>query len=115
MLSLQVYDSSLGYLLPQVRPMALSRTLLELATKKHTKDHIKREYELMRLCRINAAADPGMFSDFGNPKLYGGLVPSGCLLATSFFFACVIYTDLCFATPQTNNLWRSLGIVAGHR
>jgi hypothetical protein len=84
--------------------MALSRTLLELATKKHTKDHIKREYELMRLCRINAAADPGMFSDFGNPKLYIGLVPSGCLLATSFFFACVINTDLCCATPQTNNL-----------
>ena len=31
----------------------------------------------MRLRRLNAAADPGMFSDFGNPKLYGGLVPSG--------------------------------------
>ena len=104
MLSLQVYDSSLGYLLPQVRPMALSRTLLELATKKNTKDHIKRGYELMRLCHINAAADPGMFSDFGNPKLYIGLVPSGCLLATSFIFACVINTDLCCATPQTNNL-----------
>jgi hypothetical protein len=85
MLSLQVYDSSLGYLLPQVRPTTLSRTLLELATKKHTKDHIKRENELMRLRRLNAAADPGMFSDFGNQNLYSGFVPPGCLLATSFF------------------------------
>lgn len=56
----------------------MSDTLLELHTKKYTKDYIKREYALLRAkSELVHVMDPGMYSTFGDKKKYGGLVPTG--------------------------------------
>jgi hypothetical protein len=53
--------------------------MLELATKKHDFDHMKREHDLERLRRepFLVRSDPGMYSTFGDKQRYGGLVPTG--------------------------------------
>jgi hypothetical protein len=53
--------------------------MLELASKKHDKAHMKREHDLARrrLEPFHVRSDPGMYSTFGDKQLYGGLVPTG--------------------------------------
>jgi hypothetical protein len=64
--------------------------MLELATKKHDKDHIKREHDLERRRRepFPVRSDPGMYSTFGDKQGYGGLVPTGWQPCTYVECAC---------------------------
>jgi hypothetical protein len=63
----------------QLRPEAMSSLLLELHTKRYTKDNLTRECNLARSRRTidGAGADPGLYSPFGFKLRYGGLVPRG--------------------------------------
>ena len=62
-----------------MRPESLSDTMLELASKKYTKDRIKYEYDIQRrrVEPFNSGYDPGMYSHFGDKELYGGFVRTG--------------------------------------
>ena len=68
-----------------LRPETLSDMMLELHSKKYTKDYIRRELDLsaQRACGLleNSNHDPEMFSHFGDKKLYNGIVPTGRYLA----------------------------------
>jgi len=66
-------------LLPlQLRPESYSNVLVELHSKKHTKDQIKYEYSVLRENRkIGGRPNPGMYSTFGDKLGYGGVVPTG--------------------------------------
>ena len=68
-----------NYFPSQFRPEQLSATMLELASKRHDKAHMKREHDLARrrLEPFHVRSDPGMYSTFGDKQLYGGLVPTG--------------------------------------
>ncbi|KAK3271924.1 hypothetical protein CYMTET_19751 [Cymbomonas tetramitiformis] len=60
-----------------LRPEALSSTLLELHSKRYTRDFIRREQDLSRKRQLQPQLVADQFSSFSDPSKYGGLVPSG--------------------------------------
>jgi hypothetical protein len=63
-----------------VRPHRLSTILLAQHTARHSDDYIQRESEIEKRRAANIGEpylDGVLFSDFANPKLYAGAVPSG--------------------------------------
>jgi hypothetical protein len=68
-----------------MRPHALSDTLIELHSKKHTDDCIKRERERsLSKKRALGLELPGMFSRFSDKSKHDGLIPTGRHLSSVY-------------------------------
>ena len=65
-----------------IRPSQMRDLLLELATKQHTQDAIKREFEIKRRRQFDPNHKKGvLFSQFADPQKYAGKVPSSNYLS----------------------------------
>ena len=68
-----------------VRPEQFRDMLLELATKKHAREYLKREHKITRMRRLNPAyATDSMFSEFGDQSKYCGYVPCSNYFSSVF-------------------------------
>jgi hypothetical protein len=63
-----------------VRPESFAETMLELHSKKHTDDHLRREFAIEQRSAF-AVKKPEMFSAFADKTRYAGLVPTGKYLS----------------------------------
>jgi hypothetical protein len=73
---LSVIDMMRAFFDKGVRPESFAETMLELHSKKHIDDHLRREFAIEQRGSF-AVKKPQMFSSFADKTRYAGLVPTG--------------------------------------